>query len=89
MLLGFARRKSNTIDSEATISLRASDGPSWLITLGGERIAAREDDSAVQAALAGTSSDLYLWLWNRPSGAALSGNEEVAGLWREVRVRWG
>ena len=89
MLHGFARRKSNSVGYEATISLRASDGPSWLITLGGERIDARESDSPGQATLAGTSSDLYLWLWNRPSTAALTGDPEAAGLWRNVRVRWG
>jgi uncharacterized protein (TIGR03083 family) len=89
MLLGFARRKSNAVDSETTISLRASDGPSWLITLGGERIEAGENDAAGQATISGTSSDLYLWLWNRPSDAALAGDPKVAALWRKVRVRWG
>ena len=89
MLLGFARRKTNAIGSAATISLRASDGPAWLVTLGGERIAAGEDDSPAQATLTGTSSDLYLWLWNRPSAAAVGGDAEVAELWRTVRVRWG
>jgi hypothetical protein len=35
------------------------------------------------------SSDLYLWLWNRPSGALVDGDHDVARLWAEtVRVRW-
>jgi uncharacterized protein (TIGR03083 family) len=89
MLHGFARRKSNAVDFETTISLSASDGPSWLIKLGGERIDADHSDSPGRATLAGTSSDLYLWLWNRPSDAELTGDPESAALWRNVRVRWG
>lgn len=89
LLLGFARRKSNAVDTAATISLRASDGPSWVITLGGERIEAAEEDAPGQATVSGTSSELYLWLWNRPSSAHLSGDAEVARLWRNVRVSWG
>jgi uncharacterized protein (TIGR03083 family) len=88
LLLGFAARKSNALETAGTISLKASDGPSWLITMGGERILAGEDESAADATVAGTSSELYAWLWNRPSQARVTGDEAIADLWRAVRVRW-
>ena len=91
MLLGFAARRSNAIDRSATLLLRPSDsGEPWLITLGGERIIAERDaviDDA-DATVAGTSGDIYLWLWNRPSAAVVTGDGSVASLWQSVRVRW-
>lgn len=91
LLLGFAARKANAVAQPATIGLRADDGPSWLITLGGERTLAGPLGSGMQAdaTVTGTSSDLYLWLWNRPSAATVAGDARVAALWREVCVRWG
>jgi uncharacterized protein (TIGR03083 family) len=88
MLHGFARRRRKALDRTGTIALRAEDGPSWLITLGGERAIAEQDDVTGDATVAGTSSELYLWLWNRPSAAVVSGAADVAELWRIVRVRW-
>jgi uncharacterized protein (TIGR03083 family) len=94
LLLGFAARKANAIAQAATIGLRADDGPSWLITLGGERIAAELCSGpngaieATDATVSGTSSDLYLWLWNRPGAATVTGDGSVAALWRTVRVTW-
>ena len=90
MLLGFAQRRSNAIATAGTIALRPDDGgPAWLVTLGGERIAVAESDAGADAVVAGSSSDLYLWLWNRPSVADVSGDADVADQWRTVRVRWG
>lgn len=99
LLHGFAARKSRRIDREATVVLDATDGPSWLVSLGGEQIradtiddVARADSDGVAAARAdvrGSSSDLYLWLWNRDSQVVLSGSQEVADLWAStMRVRW-
>jgi uncharacterized protein (TIGR03083 family) len=99
LLRGFAARKSITVDREATILLGATDGPSWLVTLGGERIRTETIDDVARAGFAGadaaradvrgSSSDLYLWLWNRDSKVVLSGSQEVADLWAaSVRVRW-
>ena len=99
LLHGFAARKSKTIDRKATILLDATDGPSWLVSLGGEQICANPIDDLAATDLAGTdvaragvhgsSSDLYLWLWNRDSPALLSGSQAVAGLWAStMRVRW-
>ena len=91
LLLGFAARRSNATDRKAAIVLDAADGPSWLITLGGERIEAAPTDEAGTADLRvrGGSSDLYRWLWNRPSASVVEGDDEIAALWAgTVRVRW-
>jgi uncharacterized protein (TIGR03083 family) len=91
LLHGFARRKANASGRRATIGLDAADGPCWLITLGGERTDAVEqpDVGGTNVLVRGLSSDLYLWLWNRPSDAIVDGDAELAGLWKNtVRVRW-
>jgi uncharacterized protein (TIGR03083 family) len=90
LLLGFARRKSNAIGRAAQVGLAAADGPSWLITLGGERIeAAQHDVVGADLTVRGLSSDLYLWLWNRPCDAVLDGDPEVGQVWaKAVRIRW-
>lgn len=98
MLLGFAARRRNDADAQGTLALVASDGPPWLVTFGGERIvaapvaaangAAANGDVAADATVSGCSSELYAWLWNRPSQADVSGAPEIAQLWRAVRVRW-
>jgi uncharacterized protein (TIGR03083 family) len=91
ILHGFARRKSKAIARASTIGLEAADGPSWLIRLGGERIesGAESDLRGTDLCVRGLSSDLYLWLWNRPCDAVLDGDDAVAALWAQtVRVRW-
>jgi uncharacterized protein (TIGR03083 family) len=91
MLEGFARRKSNAAAPAGTIGLDAVDGPAWLITLGGERIEAHRTEQLVDTdvTVRGTSADLYLWLWNRPSAPLVGGDATVAAAWGEtVRVRW-
>ena len=88
VLGGFARRRSNAIATPGRLALRASDGPSWLVTFGGEKNEATVSDDTGDATVSGTSSQLYLWLWNRPSAAEASGDVRVARLWRGVRVRW-
>ena len=73
------------------MGLDASDGPSWLITLGGERIESVQSDhlAGTDVTVRGLSSDLYLWLWNRPTDAVPDGDAAVAKLWAgSVRVRW-
>jgi uncharacterized protein (TIGR03083 family) len=92
ILLGFGARKQNAVSRTATLGLDAADGPSWLVTFGGERIEAEESEDLVgtDVTVRGVSSDLYRWLWNRPSDAVVDGDVEVAALWSEtVRVRWG
>lgn len=93
LLHGFAARKSNSISADASLVLRPTDqGAPWRLMFGGERIVveAGGDVGGANAMVVGTSSDLYLWLWNRPSTAQVQGDGEVAALWAEnVRVRWG
>ena len=91
LLRGFARRRSNAVDRVATLGLDAADGPSWRVSFGGERTEADESEDLVgtDVTIRGVSSDLYRWLWNRPSDAVVDGDEEVAALWTAtVRVRW-
>jgi uncharacterized protein (TIGR03083 family) len=89
LLLGFARRRSQAVRTAGAIALHATDGPSWLVTLGGDRNEAVEGVAAGDVTVSGSSSDLYLWLWNRPTHAEVTGDPAVAALWRRVRVRWG
>jgi uncharacterized protein (TIGR03083 family) len=91
LLLGFAARRRRPLGRSATVALRASDGPSWHARIGGERVEASQgDNAAADLTVTGRSSDLYLWVWNRPSEAQVEGDPALAELWREsVRVRWG
>lgn len=88
VLLGFAARRSNAISTPATLALRASDGPAWRVVFGGERNVASTGDGAADAVVSGSSSAIYLWLWNRPSEAVVSGDVACADQWRTIRVRW-
>jgi uncharacterized protein (TIGR03083 family) len=101
LLLGFAARRSNAVESPGTLFLHALDGPDWLVTLGGERTLAEPipDDAAQRqpvdggkaapgATVTATSSELYLWLWNRPAQVSVLGDAALAEQWRQVRVRW-
>jgi uncharacterized protein (TIGR03083 family) len=89
MLHGFAARRSNAVSTPGTIALRPTDGGvAWLVTLGGDRIAAEPSDADADAVVGGSSSDLYLWLWNRPAEVTVTGDAALAELWRTVRVRW-
>jgi uncharacterized protein (TIGR03083 family) len=97
MLHGFATRRRHAIRQPGTVLLRPSDeGAAWRIVFGGEKtVAERVDanagtDAAVDSVIAGTSSELYLWLWNRPvARVEMHGEAELADLWRTaVRVTW-
>jgi uncharacterized protein (TIGR03083 family) len=90
ILQGFALRWYTAEPSRATIGLDATDGPKWHVTFG-ERVEASvaDDVSGAEATVHGTSSDLYRWLWNRPSEARVEGDQEIAKRWSAaVRVRW-
>jgi uncharacterized protein (TIGR03083 family) len=95
MLHGFAARRSMAVAVAGDLVLRPADGsPAWRVQLGGERIMASPcPDGATGGdepgtAVSGTSSDLYLWLWNRPAEVTIQGDGAVARAWADVRVRW-
>lgn len=91
VLLGFACRKPKSADVAMTIGLDAEDGASWRIALGDHPVAAEPgaDVAGTDVTVRGRSSDLYLWLWNRPCEATVDGDPAVAAQWaRTVRVRW-
>jgi uncharacterized protein (TIGR03083 family) len=88
LLQGFAARKREPLEA-ATLVLRASDGPSWQITLGAEGVRAEQGAGAADVLVEGSSSELYLWLWNRASPAVVSGDAAIARRWAEtVQIRW-
>ncbi|MDP9117780.1 MAG: maleylpyruvate isomerase family mycothiol-dependent enzyme [Actinomycetota bacterium] len=97
MLTGFARRRNPRSTTPATFVLAPDDGGArWLVSLGDERIVGTQldDDSSgaagePQVRVCGSSSALYLWLWNRSSAVAFRGDRAAADLWSSVqRVRW-
>jgi hypothetical protein len=50
--------------------------------------AALSDGSEADVTITGTPSDLYLWLWQRPSSVSIHGDEAAATRWGKLRVRW-
>jgi uncharacterized protein (TIGR03083 family) len=103
LLLGFGARRRFSIAQRGTVELRPDDGGArWHAVFGGERIVARRYPAAdvsggagasgpeVDAVVSGSSSELYLWLWNRPAPVRIDGLSGLADLWAQtVRVRWG
>jgi uncharacterized protein (TIGR03083 family) len=89
MLFGFAARRRPAM-SPGTMLLKPDDAAAgWLVSFGAHGVSASVvDDGVADVRVTGTASDIYLWLWNRPSAAVVSGNEDVAAQWREIRVRW-
>lgn len=87
-LTGFARGFRSAPGAPCHLALLASDGDDRLITFDGGRITAAQgaDTAPAQATVAGTSSDLYLWAWNRPSAAVEDGDAAVIARWREVCI---
>jgi uncharacterized protein (TIGR03083 family) len=89
LLLGFAARRSNAITRPGVLALRADDGPHWRVEFGGERnIAKTVEAPDADAVVAGSSDEIYRWLWNRPSSATVTGDPTLAAAWRNVRVTW-
>lgn len=92
LLLGFAARRRHAIARNAAMRLEPIDrGAPWRVVFGGDTTRASREPDAGDADLvvSGTSSDLYLWLWNRDAEVELRGDESLADLWRDtVQVRW-
>jgi uncharacterized protein (TIGR03083 family) len=87
ILYGFAGRKKAY---EPTTLLLSAGSDSWHLTMGadGVRVRPGDSDEAADATIAGTPTDVYLWLWNRGSAATISGDAAAAERWAQLRVRW-
>ena len=89
LLTGFAARRGNAVAEAGTMALRITDGPGRLVTFGGPRtVTVTVPDPQADAEVVGTASDLYLWLWHRPSAARVLGDAAVAARWDAVTVTW-
>lgn len=87
-LLGFGSRPRAF--EPGSIGLLPGDGPAWRIDLGEEGARATRDVPAggCDVAIAGSPTQVYLWLWNRPATVEITGDPTVAARWKQVRVRW-
>ena len=88
LVAGFACERSFATDCAGTLALVCTDGPTWLVTFGGERniVVETDDVRAATATVTGTSSALYLWTWNRPAPVWVSGDDSTIRLWRRIRI---
>lgn len=85
----FATEPVFNTDHPGRLLLKASDGPAWLVTFGGERNIVESGDlvgTDADAVVRGSSDQLYRWAWNRPASVVPTGNPEVLASWRAVRV---
>ena len=92
LLLGFGLGRPFAVPTQGRLALVADDGPSWLLTFGGERNRCRplEAEDRPDAAVRGRSSQLYLWLWNRNADVTVDGDAGLAAQWTAtVRIRRG
>jgi uncharacterized protein (TIGR03083 family) len=81
------REYGGTGGPEATVHLHATDvSAEWLVRLGPAGMTATPEHAKGDAALRGSASDLYLWLWNRVPLERLEvfGDVGAARLWTET-----
>lgn len=85
---GFSRGRPFACPTPGTLALVATDGPGWRVAFGGERneVEPTPHPTDCEATVTGTSSDLYLWAWNRPAAVEVTGDPQVAALWRHVAI---
>lgn len=94
ILLGFATRRRLRGEAVAVLGLEATDSErAWRIHIGKEGVTVRSGSGPADCVLSGSSSDLYLFAWNRLAGDAstlsVTGDTSAVELWREtVRIRW-
>ena len=89
MLLGFGARPKPF--DPGVIRLEPEGGSPWDVTLGrraADRGAVESATGPADATVSGSASDVYLWLWNRPSAAAITGDAAMTEQWKKLRVRW-
>jgi uncharacterized protein (TIGR03083 family) len=90
MINGFARRRRSFrhVDAARTMAVAPDDAEGWTVTLAPDGVRSTPGVTPAEATVSGSASDLYLWLWNRPAPVVVAGDEDVAAIWRNVRVRW-
>jgi uncharacterized protein (TIGR03083 family) len=96
LVMGFAPtpRAKVRLPERRVIQVEATDaGGRWLLGLGPDGVDSARGAGPHDCRLAGTASDLYLFLWNRmgleTSGIQATGATKLLALWRDdVRVRW-
>ncbi len=77
-----------------TLSLRPNDGADagWLLRIGPEGVETRRERGDADCSVVGSTSDLYLLMWNRrlPGGLDVDGDDTVLREWREhAHITWG
>lgn len=88
LLRGFHARPKSRVRTQRprVLRVRATDADAvWTVRLSQEPpVAARGADGKAECELAGPAEQLYLALWNRVPVPAVSGDPELAALWRET-----
>ncbi|MET7377259.1 maleylpyruvate isomerase family mycothiol-dependent enzyme [Streptomyces sp. NPDC005526] len=88
LLRGFHARSRSRVRTEKprVLRVRATDTEAvWTVRLSDAAPVAELGDSGeADAELAGTAEQLYLALWNRVPVPSVTGDPELAGLWRET-----
>ena len=70
---------------DGTLALRSTDTTErWTMTTTDDRITIAPDHPPADVTLSGTTSDLLLALWNRPSNADTDGDPRVLQQWRRA-----
>lgn len=87
-ITGFARHPGFASGYRGTLRLRATDGDDRLIrfTASGIAVAPGRDDADADAVVTGSSSDLYVWAWNRPAAVTTDGDPDALAAWRKVQI---
>ena len=86
------RRRGPRAPTEMRISFSPTDDAArWTVRFDSDSCDTERAARAADVVVAGAASDLYVWVWNRPSigQVDISGDVSVAELWQEtVHVRW-
>lgn len=85
---GFAREPQFASPVPGVLALSCTDGPSWRVDFDGDHTVAvvSDETSAATASVTGSSSALYLWLWNRPADVLVAGDETTIASWQRIRI---
>ena len=71
--------------------LSADDSARWTVRFDADSCDTVPDAGAADVRVTGAASDLYLWVWNRPTigEVTIAGDRSVAKVWKDtVHVRW-